>query len=122
MVMFEHMGVAFPVDKFDETVDFYLEVCGFTKDRENPGGFVFLSDGQGGYLEVWPKECEPIPTPHHFGFAVSHQQLDELVKTLDDRQYPHEEPRVTPAGDTVVYFNDPSGNRAQFIARAEALR
>lgn len=117
----EHVGIAVRADRFQATLEFYEDVLLWRRVRQNPGDFIFLADGNGGRIEFFPRESEPIDAPHHLAFEASLESIDVLVDRLQRAGVESQPPRVTPAGDTVVYFHDPAGNYCQIIARPEPL-
>jgi predicted enzyme related to lactoylglutathione lyase len=118
----EHVGIGAARAKFDETVRFYEQVFGWHRVRENPGHFTFIGDGQGGRLEILPNDAPPLASPHHLAFGVAMADFDATVAALKAAGAPVEAPTESPAGDRLCFFTDPAGNRAQIVARKEALR
>ena len=78
MITLEHVAITTTPDKFAETVKFYREVFGLKAVRETPE-FVFLSDGQGGRIEVQAYGEPALPHPSHLAFGVPLEQFDALV-------------------------------------------
>jgi len=117
----EHVGIAVSPDHFQATVAFYEQVLGWNPIRTNPGGEIFLSDGDGGRVELFSRDVEPLSAPHHVAFVVAKEEMESVVARLDESGVPHEPSRRTPAEDTVLYFHDPAGNYCQVIVRAEPL-
>jgi catechol 2,3-dioxygenase-like lactoylglutathione lyase family enzyme len=88
--------------------------------RETPD-YVFLSDGQGGRIEVQAYGEPALAHPSHLAFGVPLQQFDAIVDNLRARGVRVDEPRTMSSGDRLFYFNDPAGNRAQVVARQTPL-
>jgi predicted enzyme related to lactoylglutathione lyase len=117
----EHVGVGAARAKFDDTVAFYERVFGWHRVREVPGHFTFIGDGEGGRLELLPNDAPPLPSPHHLAFGVPLADFDATVTLLCEAGAPVEAPTANAVGDRLCFFTDPAGNRAQIVARAEAL-
>ena len=120
MITLEHVAITTTPDKFAETVKFYREVFDLKVVRETPE-FVFLSDGQGGRIEVQAYGEPALPDPSHLAFGVPLEQFDALVASVRRAGARVDEPRTTASGDRLCYFNDPAGNRAQVVARKNPL-
>ncbi len=120
MFTLEHVAITTTGEKFAETIAFYRNVFGLKLVRETPD-FVFLSDGQGGRIEVQAYGEPALPHPSHLAFGVPLDQFDALVETLRATGVRVDEPRTMSSGDRLCYFDDPAGNRAQIVARVAPL-
>ena len=120
MITLEHVAITTTPDKFAATVKFYRDVFGLRTVRETPE-FVFLSDGQGGRIEVQAYGEPALPHPSHLAFGVPLEQFDALVASVRDAGARVDDPRTTASGDRLCYFDDPAGNRAQVVARKSPL-
>lgn len=117
----EHVGIGAARTKFDETVRFYERVFGWHRIKESPGQLAFVGDGVGGRLEILPNDAPPLTSPHHLAFLVPLADFDAMVGALREAGAPVEAATTNPFGDRLCFFTDPAGNRAQIVARAEAL-
>ncbi|MEZ4570526.1 MAG: VOC family protein [Thermomicrobiales bacterium] len=122
-VRLEHVGIPVTTDNFDEVVSFYCDNFGWTVIREldGPPRINFISDGEGGRLEVYVADGPPMTHPSHLAFAVPVAEFDELRNRLLDSGIVFDVDTTNPAGDKLAFFNDPAGNRAQIVGRITAL-
>jgi predicted enzyme related to lactoylglutathione lyase len=122
-IRMEHVGIPAPGDLFDQTVQFYVRIFGWNLVREMPAPqrLAFVSDGQGGVLEILDMEGIGIPNPAHLAFMVSLLEFDATRERLAESGVAFDPTVVTPAGDHLAYFNDPAGNRAQLVGRKTPL-
>lgn len=122
-IRLEHVGIAAGGELFDQTVSFYERVFGWTRVREvgPPNRLCFVSDGQGGMLEILDVEGGGIPNPAHLAFMVPLDQYDATRDRLAEAGVAFDPTIQTVSGDKLGYFNDPAGNRAQLVGRATPL-
>jgi predicted enzyme related to lactoylglutathione lyase len=122
-IRLEHVGIPARGDLFDQTVHFYQQVFGWTVVREMTGAqrLTFMSDGQGGMLEILDVDGPGIPNPAHLAFMVPIAEFDSTREQLAEKGVAFDPTTVTPAGDHLAYFNDPAGNRAQLVGRVQMM-
>jgi predicted enzyme related to lactoylglutathione lyase len=99
---------------------FYQNVFGMKIIREGKD-LVFISDGQGGRIELLMSGEPALPAPSHLAFVVSLGEFDAMVDTLKRHVTQVDPPVTTPAGDRLCFFNDPAGNRAQIVGRQNPM-
>ncbi len=121
VIRLEHVGIAVPQEKYDETVQFYQRAFGWHHIKDVPGLGCFIGDGQGGRLEVMYKPATPLHDPHHLAFAVTQAEFEGVMAALRDAGAALDAPETNPLGEPMVYFSDPAGNRAQVVGRKEPL-
>jgi predicted enzyme related to lactoylglutathione lyase len=114
----EHTGIIAPGEQYEQTVNFYQRIFGWTLLREvtEPIRFCFLTDGEGGLIEIIDSG-DP-----HLAFEVPLDQFDAVRDELANQGVAFDPTAVTPAGDKLAYFSDPAGNRAQIVGRKQPLR
>ncbi len=117
----EHVGIGASRTKFEETVRFYQRAFGWHIVRETPGVLAFVGDGSGGRIEILPDDAPPLARPHHLAFSVPMSEFDRTISALRDAGAGVEAPTTNAVGDRLCFFTDPAGNRAQIVARTEAL-
>src|SRR5687768_9338053 len=79
----EHVGIGVPRDKYEETIGFYERVFGWSRIREVPDDFTFLSDGQGGRIEVLLRDgITPVSPPHHLAIVVEPDDFEATGQAL----------------------------------------
>ncbi|HUG13803.1 MAG TPA: VOC family protein [Thermomicrobiales bacterium] len=122
-IRLEHVGIPARGERFDQTVAFYQRVFGWNVVREVTGGqrLTFLSDGQGGMLEILDVDGPGIPNPAHLAFMVPIAEFDSTREQLSDKGVAFDTTTVTVSGDHLAYFNDPAGNRAQLVGRVQMM-
>lgn len=122
-IRMEHVGIPAQGDLFDQTVQFYVQVFGWTLVREMGGSsrLAFVSDGQGGVLEILDVPGSGIPNPAHLAFMVPLDEFDATRDHLAELGVAFDPVVMTGAGDHLAYFNDPAGNRAQLVGRKTPL-
>ncbi|MBI3734646.1 MAG: VOC family protein [Chloroflexi bacterium] len=119
-ITLEHVGITTTKEKFSATVAFYGQIFGLKPVREGKD-LVFLSDGQGGRIEIMAYGDPALPSPNHLAFGVPPDQFGQTVAALEAAGAHVEPPGTTAAGDRLCYFNDPAGNRAQIVGRKNPL-
>jgi predicted enzyme related to lactoylglutathione lyase len=122
-IRLEHVGICAQGETFDQTVSFYERVFGWKKLREHPGPptrLAFVSDGQGGVLEILDTPGS-IQSNAHLAFMVPLEQFEDTRARLADLGVAFDPTSTTAAGDKLGYFNDPAGNRAQLVGRKTPL-
>lgn len=119
--MLEHFGLVAPRDKFDAMLKFYEDVFGWHRIREVGDSIVFIGDGQGGRLELIVNDVPPLPKPHHGAFILPMEQYDAARAALADGGAEIVLEQTSPAGDRLIFFNDPAGNYMQIVCRVEAM-
>lgn len=122
-IRLEHVGISAPGELFDQTVSFYERVFGWTKVREHPGPptrLAFVSDGQGGMLEILDNQGG-ITGGAHLAFMVPLPEFEATRNRLADLGVAFDPVSQTAAGDLLAYFDDPAGNRAQLVGRKTPL-
>lgn len=118
----EHIGLGASRDKYEATVKFYQDAFGWHLIKEDPGRLAFIGDGEGGRLEVLPSDGPVLGGTHHLAFVVDAADLDATVRRLREAGASSVDAPTTNAfGDTLVFFTDPSGNRAQLVCRPAPL-
>lgn len=117
----EHVGLGAGRETYEPTVRFYEWAFGWHRIQEVAGAVAFVGDGHGGRLEIFATDAAPLVAPHHLAFVVGMEEFDAVSERLGAAGATLAEPFVTPAGDRVLFFDDPAGNRAQIIARKVAL-
>jgi predicted enzyme related to lactoylglutathione lyase len=119
----EHVGIPAEGALFDQTVTFYETIFGLKRIREVNGKqhVTFLSDGQGGVIEVLDVEGQPSGPPGHFAFAFALSAFEAIHTRLAEQGVAFDPVHETDTGDLLAYFRDPAGNQAQIIGRKTAL-
>lgn len=122
-IRLEHVGIPAQGELFDQTVQFYVQIFGWTLVREMSGAqrLAFVSDGQGGVLEILDVDGAGIPNPAHLAFMIPVNEFEATRDRLSEQGVAFDPVVVTPAGDHLAYFNDPAGNRAQLVGRKTPL-
>jgi predicted enzyme related to lactoylglutathione lyase len=121
IVKLEHVGVAVSGDQLDAVVGFYEQVFGWHRIKEAPGELVFIGDGDGGRLEIFVRDCPPLPAPHHLAFVVAHDQFDATTARIVEAGGQLRDAITNPFGDRLQFFSDPAGNAAQICGRVSPL-
>jgi catechol 2,3-dioxygenase-like lactoylglutathione lyase family enzyme len=119
----EHIGIPAEGALFDQTVTFYEMIFGLKRIREVNGKqhVTFLSDGQGGVIEVLDVEGQPSGPPGHLAFSVTLAEFEETRNRLAELGVAFDPTHETDTGDLLAYFKDPAGNGPQIIGRKTAL-
>jgi predicted enzyme related to lactoylglutathione lyase len=122
-IRMEHVGIPAQGELFDQTVQFYVQIFGWKLIREMGGNnrLAFVSDGQGGVLEILDVDGPSIPNPAHLAFMVPLDEFEATRNRLSDAGVAFDPVVSTAAGDNLAYFNDPAGNRAQLVGRKTPL-
>jgi len=122
-IRMEHVGIPAQGELFDQTVQFYQQIFGWTLLREmpSPNRLAFVSDGQGGVLEILDVAGSGIPNPSHLAFMVPVDEFEATRDQLSEKGVAFDPVVVTAAGDHLAYFSDPAGNRAQLVGRKTPL-
>jgi len=117
--------IAITVRDLQETIDFYSKL-GFkpTQRNETPAQIIqFLESGQA-RLEVFaPKETTTPPELGQSDIGMKHIALmvEDVSKTYKEAKAKgvvfNGEPRRTPMGNLVVFFNDPNGILLQLLQK-----
>lgn len=118
----EHVAIPAHGPLFAETLAFYQEMFGMEVIREVTGDrqhFAFLSDGQGGVIELLDVEGPTMPAPSHLAFMVPIAEFDATRTSLAEKGIAFDPVFETDAGDLLTYFRDPAGNTAQVIGRKD---
>lgn len=123
VIRLEHVGIPTSEELFEDVRDFYLNNFGWSVIREidGPPRIAFVSDGQGGRLEVYTAEGAPLDHPAHLAFAVPDAEFDDLRQRLLDNGVTFEVERTNPSGDRMAFFKDPAGNTSQIVGRLSPL-
>lgn len=122
----EHVGIPTTLETYQQTVDFYTGVFGWEIIRQiHPPlpemQITFIGDGKGRRLEILTAEGGPLDHPAHLAFAVPIAEYDGLKTKLEANGIVFDLITTNPAGDTLAYFRDPAGNRAQLCGRINPL-
>jgi catechol 2,3-dioxygenase-like lactoylglutathione lyase family enzyme len=122
-VRLEHVGIPAKGELFEQTVQFYEQIFGWKVIRRVSGNqhLAFISDGQGGVLEILDVDGPVIPNPAHLAFMVPIGEFDAKRNELAEKGVAFDPVVVTDSGDHLAYFNDPAGNRAQLVGRVTPL-
>ncbi len=120
MITLEHIAITSTHETFAQTLAFYQTVFGMKTIREGKD-LVFISDGQGGRIELLMYGEPVLPNPNHLAFNVPLDQFDAMVARLRASGAKVDEPGLAASGDRLCYFNDPAGNRAQIVGRKNPL-
>ena len=120
MINLEHVAITSTKETFAKTLEFYRQVFGMKVIREGKD-LVFISDGQGGRIELLAYGEPVLPNPNHLAFGVPLAEFDALVAMLRASGAKVDEPGLAASGDRLCYFNDPAGNRAQIVGRHNPL-
>jgi predicted enzyme related to lactoylglutathione lyase len=122
-VRLEHVGIPAKGEQFEATVQFYEQIFGWKVIRRVSGSqhLAFISDGQGGVLEILDVDGPGIPNPAHLAFMVPIAEFDGKREELANKGVAFDPTVVTDSGDHLAYFNDPAGNRAQLVGRVTPL-
>jgi predicted enzyme related to lactoylglutathione lyase len=125
-IALEHVGIPTSNELYQREVQFYIDAFGWTILRQiHPPlpemQITFLTDGRGGRIEVFTAEGPPLSHPSHLAFATSASEFDALKRRLEAAGIVFDSISKNPAGDTLAYFNDPAGNRAQVVGRITPL-
>jgi len=125
MSYIEHVAITTTPETFKATVQFYVNVFGMKIIREfvdaRGRDIAFVSDGQGGRIEIMAYGLPTVPAPNHLAFGVSHAEFDALVERLKASGVNVDPPMPAGSPDRLGYFDDPAGNRSQICARANPL-
>ncbi|MBI5876669.1 MAG: VOC family protein [Chloroflexi bacterium] len=125
MATIEHMAISTTPETFAATVKFYTTVFGMKVIREvvdaKGRNIAFVSDGQGGRIEIMAYGLPAVPAPNHLAFGVSHADFDATVERLKASGVNVEPPMPAGSADRLGYFDDPAGNRSQIVARTNPL-
>jgi predicted enzyme related to lactoylglutathione lyase len=119
---FDHFGLCAPREAYDATLEFYENAFGWRRfERQLSQDFdyriLFLSDGQGGSLEVFEVEHEPVGGRHHIALAVPLERFEEVRARVIATGVETTEPVTTRANNTYIFITDPGGNRVQLTGR-----
>lgn len=119
----EHVSISARGDAYEQTVNFYERVFGWTRVRNQtePNRLCFISDGHGGYIEIQDADGATLQNASHLAFAVPLPEFEDKRNQLAELGVAFDLVVPTPSGDVLAYFNDPAGNRAQIVGRKEAL-
>lgn len=120
----EHVAIPAQGALFEETISFYKQMFGMEIIREVSGDrqhFAFLSDGNGGVIEVLDVSGPPLPAPSHLAFMVPKAEFEATHNRLAEQGIAFDPIFETDAGDLLAYFRDPAGNTAQVIGRKDPL-
>jgi len=117
----EHVGLGTSQETYEPTVKFYETVFGWHRIRELEGELTFLGDGHGGRFEIFPSSSEIRSNPTHLAFSVPASEFDAVLQRAGEAGATLDEPYINEFDDRIGYFTDPAGNRAQVVARSEAL-
>lgn len=122
----EHVGIPTTIEGYQETVDFYTGVFGWEIIRQiHPPlpemQITFIGDGKGRRLEIFTADGGPLDHPAHLAFAVPIAAFEGLKARLEEAGITFDIITSNPAGDTLAYFRDPAGNRAQLCGRITPL-
>jgi predicted enzyme related to lactoylglutathione lyase len=120
MITLEHVAITSMQQNFAQTLAFYQNIFGWKVIREGKD-LVFISDGQGGRIELLMYGEPVLPHPNHLAFNLPLDQFDAMVETLRSAGSKVDEPMVAASGDRLCYFNDPAGNHAQIVGRHNPL-
>ncbi len=112
-------------DKRAESITFYTDVLGFILDKQmDVGGgvaLVFLSDGEGGYIELVDRGT-PVPKSENCPVAIT-IKVDDIHKT--DRMVEEQGctktfgPITLPNGISLLHILDPNGVTINFVEMGE---
>ncbi|HCG29926.1 MAG TPA: hypothetical protein DEU95_09355 [Chloroflexi bacterium] len=120
----EHVAIPAHGALFEETVNFYHEMFGMQMIRDVRGNgqhFAFLSDGQGGVIEVLDVPGPPLPAPSHLAFMVPLSEFEATHDRLAEQGIAFDPIVENTSGDLIAYFRDPAENTAQLIGRKDPL-
>lgn len=118
----EHVGIGVSRDNYEATLAFYERVFGWRRIREVPDDFTFLSDGQGGRIEVLLRDgAAPLGAPHHLAIVVARDDFEATTAALREAGAQFDQPITNATGDRLLYFTDPAGNYAQIVGRVTPL-
>lgn len=122
-IRLEHIGIPTSEELFEDVKNFYLNNFGWNVIREidGPPRIAFVSDGEGGRIEVYTADGAPLADPAHLAFAVPNDEYDALRQRLLDNGVTFEVERENPSGDRMAFFKDPAGNTSQIVGRLEPL-
>ena len=120
MATLEHVAITSTAETFPKIIAFYEKVFGMKEIRKG-NNLVFVSDGQGGRIEILMSGLPALPAPSHLAFVVPFNEFDAMVKTVREAGVKVDEPMTTPAGDRLCFFDDPAGNRAQVVGRLNPM-
>ncbi|RIK44666.1 MAG: hypothetical protein DCC58_07920 [Chloroflexi bacterium] len=122
----EHVGIPTSLENYAKTVAFYTDVFGWEVLRQiHPPlpatQITFVSDRHGSRLEILTSDGPPIDDPAHLAFAVPIAGYPALKAKLEAAGVVFDVERTNSAGDTMAFFRDPAGNRAQLVGRLTPL-
>ena len=120
MATLEHVAITSTEETFAKTQAFYEQVFGMKEIRRGKD-LVFLSDGQGGRIELLQYGGPMLANPNHLAFVVGWDEFDSTVTMLRGTGISIDDPIVAASGDRLCYFSDPAGNRAQIVGRHNPL-
>lgn len=120
MITLEHVAITTTRENFAQTKTFYENVFGMTQVREGKD-IAFITDGQGGRIELQSYGQPPLAHPNHLAFGVPLESFDATVDKLRAAGVPVDEPSLNVLGDRLCYFSDPAGNRGQIVGRHNPL-
>lgn len=118
-IRLEHVGIVTPPETVDATRRFYADVFGWRTLREG-SGVIFIGDGAGGRLELLIQEQAAMAAPNHLAFVVSADAFEATMAKIKATGVLMDAPMDNPFG-RLCFFSDPSGNRAQIVARSEPM-
>lgn len=122
-IRLEHVGIPASEDDFDEVVDFYSSVFGWQVMREmdGPPRINFITDGDGGILEVYTSDGPALTHPAHLAFAVPVSEFADLRSRLEATGVKLQWEQQNQAGDSLAFYLDPHGNCFQIVGRINPL-
>lgn len=123
-IRLEHVGIRTTADRFEDTINFYVDNFGWKVIRRQPDQtrWAFIGDGAGGRFEIVSfDDGEPIPHPNHLAFSVPYSEFDNLKARLEGAGIRFDLEEQNPDGDRVAFCCDPGGNRVQIVGRIKAF-
>lgn len=123
IVRLEHVGIPATEENFDQVVSFYERAFGWSTlvELAGPPRIKFITDGNGGVIEVLQVGGDPMAMPAHLAFAVPIGELDGVKQRVVAAGIEFDQETLNPVGDRLAWFNDPAGNRAQIVGRNKPL-
>ena len=116
--------LAVVVDDLEACEAFYTRLLGAEPFNRVPGRHAFYTVGGLRFLLFKPgvmvsRKADHCRGPQHFAFLIDTSRVDAAIKHLEALGIPYDGPYHDP-GKISVYFDDPAGNRVEYLAPTES--